>query len=148
MPVELRVAFVGRRMAARALAAVEDVGLSEGAWWTLYELAGAVGRLSLVDVARRTGFSASAVTAATDTLAARGLISRERDGEDRRRVLAVITEAGLTALDACLACAEQAFTPDRVRLEPAQWESLERLLTLLVDDPARFAGATRRVAAR
>ena len=147
LSVELRVAYVGRRMTARALAAVGDVGLSEGAWWTLYELSGVPDGLSLVELARRTAFSASAVTAVTDTLAARGWISRERDGEDRRRVVAVITEEGLIALDAGLTCAEQAFATDHVRLSPAQWDSLDRLLALLLAD-AEVVGTTQRAAAR
>lgn len=136
MPVQLRVADVGRRMAGRALAAVEGVGISEGAWWVLYGLAGTPGGLPLVQLARRTGFSASTVTAVTDQLAARGWISRERAADDRRRVVAVVTEAGLTALDAGLDSAEQAFAADRSRLSPAQWQSLDRLLLLLSTDVA------------
>ena len=123
-------------MAGRALAAVEGVGISEGAWWVLYGLAGTPGGLPLVQLARRTGFSASTVTAVTDQLAARGWISRERAADDRRRVVAVVTEAGLTALDAGLDSAEQAFAADRSRLSPAQWQSLDRLLLLLSTDVA------------
>ena len=148
MPVELRVAYVGRRMAARALAAVQDVGISEGAWWVLHELVGAPGGLPLVELARRTAFSASAVTAVTDQLAARGWISRERATGDRRQVVAALTKAGRTALDAGLARAEQAFTAERGRLSPVQWQQLELLLTRLVPGLAEETAPAHRQAAR
>jgi DNA-binding MarR family transcriptional regulator len=114
LPVELRVADVGRRMAGRVLAAVEDAGISEGAWWVLYELASTPGGLPLTQLARRTGFSASTMTAVTDHLAALGWTSRER-------AAAVVTEAGLSALDAGLDAAERAFAADRARRSGRTW---------------------------
>ncbi|PWK26123.1 hypothetical protein BC793_1675 [Actinoplanes xinjiangensis] len=49
-------------MTVTALHTVAEVGISEGAWWVLYELAHADQGLSLVDIVGLTPFSASAVT--------------------------------------------------------------------------------------
>jgi len=94
LPVELLISAAGRRMAVAALAALRDVGISEGAWWVLYELTTAGSGLSLVEVARRSGLSPSTVTTVTDHLAERGWIVRERAEDDRRRVVAQMTSAG------------------------------------------------------
>ena len=142
--MQLLVAEAGRRMAACALAAVQDVGLSEGAWWVLHELAVTPDGLALVQLAHRTGFSPSTVTGVTDHLAARGWIRRERATDDRRRIVAIITEQGCAVLNAGLARAEAAFTSHRDRLTPAQWHTLRQLLIQLTERPDRDAPEEQR----
>ena len=131
LPVELVISDLGRRMAAQALAAVDGAGISEGAWWVLYELAHVSHGLSLVEVAHRTSLSPSTVTTVTDQLAARGWIERARAVDDRRRVVVVITEAGAAVLEDGLDRCETAFAADRHRLTADEWQQLQQLLTRL-----------------
>ena len=129
--VELLISDLGRRMTAQALAAVHSAGISEGAWWVLYELAHVTHGLSLVDVAHRTALSPSTVTTVTDQLAARGWIERARAADDRRRVVVVITELGADVLDDALTCCDKVFATHRDRLTTAEWQQLQHLLTRL-----------------
>ncbi|GAA4609524.1 hypothetical protein GCM10023107_92030 [Actinoplanes octamycinicus] len=120
-------------MTMHALAAVDSVGISEGAWWVLYELAHATHGLSLIEVAQRTSLSPSTVTTVTDQLAARGWIDRERAADDRRRVVVVITDAGADVLDEALARCETKFAEYHSRLTGAEWQQLQDLLQRLSD---------------
>ena len=129
-------------MTARAQAVVGDVGLSEGAWWVLYELARACRGLSLVEVAHRTSLSPSTVTAVTDHLAGRGWIDRARAVGDRRRVVVVITAAGTHALEAGLARCEQEFAAQRDRLTAAEWQTLDAILVRLLNSYNEADGLT------
>ncbi len=57
-------------------------------------------RLRMVEIAARLGLAKSAVTKTVDRLERRGLLTRDRDPEDRRTVYASLTGHGQSAFDA------------------------------------------------
>jgi DNA-binding MarR family transcriptional regulator len=75
------------------LGAVHGLGLSDFA--ALYALAEAPGnRLRRVDLARRLALTPSGVTRLLGPLERRGIVDRERDGDDARATHAVLTKSG------------------------------------------------------
>ena len=69
-------------------------GLSPGRFTLLMLLLRSGGRTSPSELAGRTRFTRSTVTGLLDTLEKDGLIRRERDPDDRRRLDVVLTEQG------------------------------------------------------
>ncbi|MET9790370.1 MarR family winged helix-turn-helix transcriptional regulator [Streptomyces canus] len=57
-------------------------------------------RLPMADLARAVVYSRSGLTRLVDSLERRGLVARERSRSDRRSWYAVLTDDGLTALEA------------------------------------------------
>lgn len=127
LPAGLVIAAAGRRMTAEALAAMADLGVGEGAWCVLYAVATAGPDVALVDVARRTGLSPSAVMAISDRLAKRGWLERVRATTDHRRVVLTMRAAGYAVLDAGLARCEAAFAAVQGR-DARECDELKRLL--------------------
>jgi MarR family transcriptional regulator, 2-MHQ and catechol-resistance regulon repressor len=79
----------------RALAAeLEQEGLSTAGFSALVLLTSAGGRLELRTLRRRLKWSKANATEVTDTLEARGLVSRRRSAGDRRAVLVDLTPVG------------------------------------------------------
>lgn len=71
----------------------------------------------------------TSVTSAVDRLERQGFVRRQRQSDDRRVVLASITEAGTTTLDAATAGLNTVF--EAPGLPPAQVASLTELLAAL-----------------
>ncbi|OJF13202.1 hypothetical protein BG844_16440 [Couchioplanes caeruleus subsp. caeruleus] len=103
---------------------LRERGLTPNAWWVLTELSDAgIGTvLPLGRWARRGGLPASSVTVAADLLSRRELVRCRRDSDNRRVVLAEITDAGrqLVAqvrddLDAATADVHALFTAEERR---------------------------------
>jgi DNA-binding MarR family transcriptional regulator len=86
-------------------------------------------------IARELSLSHATVTALIDKLEARGLVYRERNEEDRRKVYAKLTAAGETVLDEAPDSLQQQFQSGFAKLE--DWEqsmliaSLEKIVSLL-----------------
>jgi DNA-binding MarR family transcriptional regulator len=94
------------------------------------------GPASQADLGRRTSIDRSDVVAALNDLAARGLIERSPDPDDRRRNVITITRAGakqLRDLDEVLAGVQEKLLAP---LSPADRVQLVELLTRLVEHGA------------
>jgi DNA-binding MarR family transcriptional regulator len=77
----------------------EQFGLTEGDYGVLVVLSEAPDRrLRMCDLAGRLHLTPGGLTRRLDGLVARGLVSRESSAEDRRVVLAVLTEDGMAML--------------------------------------------------
>ena len=75
--------------------ALATVGLTPSKFNVLMELAASTGgRLPLCEIGRRLIRSAPNITGLVDRLEADGFVRREPDPDDRRRVMAAITEVG------------------------------------------------------
>jgi len=93
-----------------------------------YRLLGAIGRKprTLGQIAIIQGVTAATATTLVTTLETRGWVVRERDPDDRRRVVVSLTEDGSKVLEAGDVVAESAMADLLARLSP---EQLARLLT-------------------
>lgn len=83
------------RLADRA--AQRDVGLSGAQLFVLHEL-GRTPELSLNDLAERTSTDQSSVSVVVTRLVEAGLVSRDRDPRDNRRLVLNLTRSGRTLL--------------------------------------------------
>jgi MarR family transcriptional regulator, 2-MHQ and catechol-resistance regulon repressor len=89
---------VETRVTRRLAAEVERRGLSATGFSMLVLLASAGGSLELRTIRLRLGISKANATEVAATLAARGVISRERSARDRRALLLELTPAGARLL--------------------------------------------------
>lgn len=106
-----------------------DAGLTHGYYAILVALSEAPGRqLRMAELARATGSSPSRLSHAVSRLEESGWVSRAPCSDDRRGAFALLTEAGLSTLEAA--------APGHVdgvrrhlfdRLTPAQLEQLEAI---------------------
>jgi MarR family transcriptional regulator, lower aerobic nicotinate degradation pathway regulator len=98
-----------------------------------------LGAASQADVGRRLGLDRSDISALMDELEAQGLVTRERDAEDRRRNVVRLTARGAELqqeLDAIVAAAQERMLEP---LDEADREALTALLARLVEHHgARF----------
>ena len=79
----------------------EEFGFDEGDYGVLVNLSEAPERrLRMCDLAERLHLSPSGLTRRLDGLVRLGLVAREPSAADRRVTLAVLTDAGVAALDA------------------------------------------------
>ena len=79
----------------------EEFGFDEGDYGVLVNLSEAPDRrLRMCDLAERLHLSPSGLTRRLDGLVRLGLVAREPSAADRRVTLAVLTDAGVAALDA------------------------------------------------
>ena len=122
------------RVIAQALA---EAGLTPPKFNVLMELAAsASGRLPLCEIGRRLIRSAPNITTLVDRLGADGFVQREPDPDDRRRVMAAITELGWSTLDRA---APRVFEAERRLLEEvgaADRRMLVRVLETVATDAA------------
>lgn len=124
----------GRLAEARLDAELSPLGLSSARVWVLLHLVDAGGALPLKELAGRTGFVKSNATQMADRLQAEGLARRAYDPEDRRRVLAEVTDEGRSRLTEGLRVAEEAQRGMLEGLGPAERDGLARTLKRLFDD--------------
>jgi DNA-binding MarR family transcriptional regulator len=79
-------------------------------------------------IAKQVSLSQATVTTIVDRLALRGLIRRERDDSDRRRVMIALTDAGAEILERSPAILQEQFLERFAGLE--SWEQTQMLATL------------------
>ncbi|WNV75757.1 MarR family transcriptional regulator [Geodermatophilus sp. DSM 44513] len=125
-----------RRMVALAGELITSTGLNTSDLAALRALDAAAGDGTPVNtLGAQLGLSSGAVTALVDRLERHGLVRRERDTGDRRRVLVVLAPAA-RALGAermvPLARRLQAATAE---LDAAELAAVERFLHAVLDDP-------------
>ena len=100
--VEGRPSWLLGRANARSQALLADAFASAGMRGYHFRVLAALeehGPASQADLSRTTGIDTSDVVAAVNHLVSRGLVRRERDGNDRRRNAISITKAGLIEVD-------------------------------------------------
>ena len=124
----------GKLTEATLSGVLEGVRLSPPQMWGLILLVRAGGRLSHKRLAERTGTAKSNITKLVDRLEASGLARRVPDPEDRRGVIAEITEEGRRRHDEGLGLAGEAERALLGRLTPHDRAELARLLGLLGAD--------------
>jgi DNA-binding MarR family transcriptional regulator len=90
------------------------------------------GSMPMRELAARLGGHASNATGIADRLAARGLVERRDDPDDRRVKRVNLTTVGVDARERLAACLESAPVPF-ARLTPAQRGQLRDLLRLALD---------------
>lgn len=78
--------------------------------------------LDMSSIATMTGLSASSITSIIDRLDQRGLVVREHDASDRRRVVATITDEGTALMQ---------------RIEEHELKRVERILAGISDEELR-----------
>jgi DNA-binding MarR family transcriptional regulator len=120
-------------MANRAL---RDVGLSAGARHVLAALEGHAGPLTPTEIADRMIQTPASVTSLLDTLARRGLVMREQDPSDRRRVLVSLTPEARGVVDRYLARIVALQSAVTARLTEAERVELVRMLAVIREDIA------------
>jgi DNA-binding MarR family transcriptional regulator len=131
----LRTAGALDRAAADAL---NDLGLTAGAFFALLELhdAGPVG-LAPSELARRLAVARRTATLYVDILTRQGWVSRCAHPDDRRMVLAQLTEQGIDLVRDAAGMYKRRLSELVRDLTPLQAERLRQLLTLIpVGQPA------------
>jgi MarR family transcriptional regulator, transcriptional regulator for hemolysin len=92
--------FVGvaRRWRAALDASLVDVGLSDATWAPLVHIGRCGGGISQKELAARVGIDGSSLVRLLDILAAKDLIERRQDPDDRRSNLLFLKPAGKAAV--------------------------------------------------
>ena len=103
--------------------------LSRGGREALAVLEGAGEPLSPTTIAERLMVTTASVTSLLDTLERRGLLTRENDPSDRRKLLVTLTDDGRALVDRFLPEVVALQTAVMATLTEAQRQQLHRLLT-------------------
>lgn len=129
----LRTAGALDRAAADALA---DLGLTAGAFFALLELseAGPIG-LAPSELARRLAVARRTATLYVDILTRQGWVARCAHPEDRRMVLAQLTEHGRSLVDDLSEAYKRRLSELVRELTPLQAERLQQLLAIIPVGP-------------
>ena len=118
------------RLADRA--AQSDLGISGAQLFVLTEL-GKTPSLSLNELAARTRTDQSSVSVVVSRLVDAGLVTRDRDSRDARRLMLNLTRAGRAMLQRAPAVAQEQILAVIDRLASADRKQLADALTDLVD---------------
>ena len=86
---------------------------------------------NLTDLAEYIGVSLPSMSKLVDNLTYRGLIDRQPDAKDRRRVRLSLTEAGLAELAAAREAAKASFAVRLTQLDPGDIAAVIRSLQML-----------------
>lgn len=131
--LELMAALLrsGKLTEATLSGVLEGVRLTPPQMWGLILLVRAGGRLPHKRLAERTGTAKSNITKLVDRLEDNGLARRVPDPEDRRGVIAEITEEGRRRHDEGLGLVGEAERALLGRLAPRDRAELARLLGML-----------------
>jgi DNA-binding MarR family transcriptional regulator len=129
-----RLSRLGQHMADRDDAVFGRFGVSRGEVGLLSALrvSGPAHQLSPTQLGRGLMLSSAGVTSRLDRLERRGLVARLPDPADRRGIIVELTDAGLALVDEAVAAKTQADRQLLARMDPADVESLERLLRTLL----------------
>lgn len=87
-----------------------------------------------VELSRRIGIETASSTAVIDQLEKRGLIRRQRDASDRRRIIVTLTPAGRALERPLDDCAIVVNRRARDRLPDAQMAELFRMMRRIIDN--------------
>jgi DNA-binding MarR family transcriptional regulator len=129
----LRTAGALDRAAADALA---DLGLTAGAFFALLELSAASPMgLAPSELARRLAVARRTATLYVDILTRQGWVERNAHPDDRRMVLASLTERGETLVNDLSAAYKRRLAELLRDMTPLQAERLRQLLTLVPVGP-------------
>lgn len=126
----IRRLFRHLRLADRA--AQSDLGISGAQLFVLTEL-GKTPSLSLNELAARTRTDQSSVSVVVSRLVDAGLVTRDRDSRDARRLMLNLTRSGRAMLQRAPAVAQEQILAVLDRLAPADRKQLGDALTDLVD---------------
>jgi len=126
------------RLADRA--AQRDVGLSGAQLFVLQEL-GKTPALSLNDLAARTRTDQSSVSVVVTRLVEAGLVSRDRDTRDARRLVLTLTRAGRTLLQKAPPVAQEQMIRSFESLEDAERRRFADLFERILEDMGAEDGA-------
>jgi len=118
------------RLADRA--AQSELGISGAQLFVLFEL-GKTPALSLNDLAARTRTDQSSVSVVVSRLVDAGLITRDRDPRDARRLVLNLTKNGRAMLQRAPAIAQEQILAVIERLSPSERKHLADSFTALVD---------------
>ena len=118
------------RLADRA--AQGELGISGAQLFVLVEL-GKTGSLSLNDLAARTRTDQSSVSVVVSRLVDAGLVTRERDARDARRLVLNLTKSGRALLLRAPSVAQEEILGVIERLAPAERKRFADSFTALVD---------------
>ncbi len=125
-----RFALVASRMGTALAPSHERYGLSVGTWRVLAVIA-RYEPLSAKELAQRTSTDPFRVTRALTMLAEKGLVSRQADPKDRRRVSLRLTRAGRGVHDEIAATLSEMERSVLVALSAREQAMLHRLLDKL-----------------
>lgn len=103
------------------------------------------GSMSMRELAARLGGHASNATGIADRLAARGLVQRHEDADDRRVKRVALTPEGAATRTQLAACMESARTPF-ARLSAAERRQLRDLLLAAIEPQTDLREAQRQAA--
>lgn len=109
----------------------ERFGLTGPQLWALWEL-GRDGPLALKDLASRMHLSPSTVVGVVDRLIAKGLVLREQDTQDRRRVCLYLSQEGRALWTSAPNPAQGKLVEGLQSMDPSQRRELNRSLEFLV----------------
>jgi DNA-binding MarR family transcriptional regulator len=137
----LLVALVGQT-ATQISQCAEQCGLSMVQASALLQIDGS---MSMRDLAARLGGHASNATGITDRLAARGLVERQEDADDRRVKRVGLTPEGAATRTQLVACMESA-RPPFARLSATERRQLHDLLLAAIEPETDVREAQRQAA--
>ena len=120
------------------------VGLSAAQLFVMKEL-GRTPALSLSEVAQRTLTDQSSVSVVVTRLVDAGLVSRDRDRNDARRLVLNLTDRGREVLDRAPSAPQERVIEAIERLSQQDRHALAGLLERLVDELGEGAGAAPMV---
>lgn len=139
--VSLLVALLGQT-ATQIAQCAEQCGLSMVQASALLQIDGS---LPMRELAARLGGHASSATGIADRLAARGLVERQEDADDRRVKRVALTPEGAATRTRLAACMESARTP-LARLSAAERRELHDLLLSAIEPKTDLKEAQRQAA--
>ena len=119
------------RLADRA--AQSELGISGAQLFVLAEL-GKTPSLSLNDLAARTRTDQSSVSVVVSRLVDAGLVTRDRDARDARRLVLNLTRTGRAMLQRAPAVAQEKILDTVDRMPPAERKRFADAFTALVDE--------------
>lgn len=132
--ISLRRIFRATEISSRNLAKASGLTTSQN---ILMQLLVRSRRLTPSEIAKEASFSQATVTALIDKLAARGLVSRQRDADDKRRVWVELTSEGASVVDSAPSILQDRFVSRFARLE--DWE--QALMISVLERTARMLDA-------
>ncbi|WP_090142344.1 MarR family winged helix-turn-helix transcriptional regulator [Limnohabitans sp. DM1] len=118
------------QMLTQALAAE---GMQPDFWRVLFVLGDEKGR-TMGDLAESLGMNPPKVSKLMDKMVSKGLVLRNADGQDSRRVLAYITDKGLTTLERMSSPVENFEAQLEAKLGAASHKQLQKILIKLQKD--------------